>query len=260
MGHEVDWRAKVGASAAVWSSGGLHLVEEGRWVALSGAKSTHGNAIFCSDDDLETVSRSLADVAALGAKSVIMLGGPALGSAHVLVLAGWGCIGVTPFMHLAAADVDRSVRDTAVRRLGPADVEAARDVVNDAYDDEQAVVGAVAVPDAVMSGGVGQPGPDARSAGLWGIEIDGELASVVLASTVGDASTIWFMCTRRTHRRGGYGRRLISAVLTELVAAGTEHVLLYASEAAHPLYRSMGFGVIEYWQAWSRPRWVLPRA
>jgi hypothetical protein len=36
--------------------------------------------------------------------------------------------------------------------------------------------------------------------------------------------------------------------------------LLQSSAAGESLSRSVGYEVVEYWQVWSRPRWVLGRA
>jgi GNAT superfamily N-acetyltransferase len=247
--HEVAvWRSQLGEGAGFWSERGLHTVNPERWVALSGIPSTQLNVIACFSDELDVVRRSLIDITDLGAMGVIMLAGPALASAHVLVLAQWGCVGTTPMMHLGAEDVDQDVVDPAVRRLGAADIGAARDVVNDAYGDD--VVGGPAIPDVLDDGPVG----------VWGLDLDGELSSVVVISLAGDSASIWFMATKRSCRRRGHGRRLLAATLAAVVSAGSDHILLYASPPAEPLYRQLGFSLVEYWQQWSRPRWSLPRA
>lgn len=79
------WRSQLGEGAVAWASAGRHAVEPGRWVALSGVPSTHVNAALCWTSELESLSDTLSDIAKIGAKAVVMLTGPALASAQVLV-------------------------------------------------------------------------------------------------------------------------------------------------------------------------------
>jgi len=50
------------------------------------------------------------------------------------------------------------------------------------------------------------------------------------------------------------------AVLEAQRARGAGGSLLLATRAGEPLYRSVGYSVVDYLQLWSRPRWVLARA
>jgi ribosomal protein S18 acetylase RimI-like enzyme len=79
------------------------------------------------------------------------------------------------------------------------------------------------------------------------------------AGDVATASTVWSMSTPPDQQRRGYGDRLLRAVLSNVVEAGSEEILLYSSPSGERLYRSVGFRVVEYWQQWSRPRWILGR-
>ncbi len=249
MDQRARWRSQLGASAAWWSSK-RHIVDDDLWVAFSGQHSTELNLALCSGRDVAIVERSLEEAGDLGSPTVIMLGGEALGSAQVLVDAGWVCVGVAPFMRLDHIDDTRIVGDTAVRRLTPADLEAARAVVSEAYNDEAGVVGLTALADNVMA---------SDSVSVWGVEAEGELVTVVVASATEEATGIWFMGTRPAGRRMGYARRLFNVVLHDAFSSGSSHVLLHASEQAAPLYGSMGFVEVEPWQLWSRPRWIPGR-
>ena len=100
---------------------------------------------------------------------------------------------------------------------------------------------------------------DRQNADLWGVDVDGQLMSIVVTSDVDEATVIWSMATPPQFQRLGYGRRLLDWVLARKRETGTRDFLLFASTAGGPLYRSLGFEVLEHWQEWSRPRWVFGR-
>jgi ribosomal protein S18 acetylase RimI-like enzyme len=75
----------------------------------------------------------------------------------------------------------------------------------------------------------------------------------------GDVVGVWSVGTSRSDRRHGYAQRLTCSVLSHLRAAGATHAVLLASIPGGPLYRNVGFEVVDDWQMWSRPRWVLGR-
>jgi ribosomal protein S18 acetylase RimI-like enzyme len=250
---EPAWRAQFGMSASLWSSGGRHAVEDGRWVALSGADNPDLNIILCFGGDLPgVIQQSLTDVAEIGAPSIIMVAAEALGWVQVLADAGWVCVGSTPFMRLGAADaqlgLELGATDPAGRRLVAGDLPGARELLAAANFDPE--VDRATFPDSIV---------DSDSTALWGVDADGSLAAILASSTVGDVTVIWSMATLPRCQRQGYGRRLLGAVLPEVFASGTNTVLLSASTSGEALYRSVGFSVVEFWQQWSRPRWVPGR-
>jgi predicted acetyltransferase len=65
------------------------------------------------------------------------------------------------------------------------------------------------------------------------------------------------MATLPGNQGHGYGRRLIQVALREQLEKGATGSLLHSSVAGENLYRNLGYEVIEYFQMWSRPRWVL---
>jgi ribosomal protein S18 acetylase RimI-like enzyme len=244
------WREVTAQGAAIWSAAGRHATEPGRTVALAAVPSTDWNVIFCFGGDLPgPLYRTVEDMASSRVPIVLLVGGEALGWVQVLADAGLVCVGVAPFMRLPAGDVATGVRDPAVRRLRPDDMSVARRLVAEAYA-SRPPMGDAALPDAAFH----SPAWD-----LWGLEIDGTLVSVVTTSAVGSASTVWSMSTPPDRQRRGYGDRLLRAVLSNVVEAGSEEILLYSSPSGERLYRSVGFRVVEYWQQWSRPRWILGR-
>jgi phosphopantetheine--protein transferase-like protein len=247
------WRAELGTGAGVWSASGRHVVEDGRFVALSGGPTVSVNTVVCWGGPLpDLIHTSIDDIIQSGCPSVLMLAGAALGWSQVLADTHWVCVGSTPMMHLDCASFARPTGpDPAVRRLGLADLEAARRVYIEGNSDKPASA-RLALPDSVTTGGPGS---------LWGLEDDdGRLAAIVVISRAGNAGCVWSMTTAPDQRHQGYGRRLMSAVLAELTASGCDHVLLTASQMGEDLYRSLGFTVVEHWQHWSRPRWMLGRS
>jgi hypothetical protein len=50
------------------------------------------------------------------------------------------------------------------------------------------------------------------------------------------------------------------AALAGAAGAGARGSLLHAAIDGEPFYLSLGYRTLEWWQLWSRPRWVLGRA
>jgi GNAT superfamily N-acetyltransferase len=252
--HVATWRQHLGASTALWAGSGRHEVTEQRWLTLSGCPSTDFNVILCYGDQRgdwgPLLTESLADVKLANVPSVIMVTGVALGSVQVLIDAKWVCIGEVPLMHLAAAEVPPDPRDEAVRVLGADDLGNVRAIVSEAFGLPPDIT-ELGIPDATT-----EPGPFA----LWGVEIDGRLVSVAASVRVGSSAAFWSVATPSSEHRRGYGQRLFASVHPRLREEGVEDFLLYASGPGQALYRRLGYSVVENWQLWSYPRWVLGRA
>ncbi len=71
---------------------------------------------------------------------------------------------------------------------------------------------------------------------------------------------VWSMATPPAWQNKGYGRRLLTTALASSAALGVTESILQASSAGEALYRALGYEVTEYWQTWSRPRWVFGRS
>ncbi len=251
------WRSDLGSGAALWSSSGHHQVTEGRWVALSGARSVEYNVVCChGDEGPEAVADSLGLITEAGVPSLLMLAGPALGDAQPLVDAGWVIVGTTPFLVNPSL---AGTADPAVRPIDPGPpagstvglMAGMRDVVTDAFALDP-LLGDVVIPD--------DPGAVIEGARIWGLWEDGDLRSCVLVAPVRGSVVIWWMATPPDRQRRGYGRRLLSAVLGDAARRGHARSVLLASPAGLGLYRALGYELVEHWQIWSRRRWVLGRA
>lgn len=252
------WRADFGATAGVWSGTGRHAVEDGRWLALSGASSPAFNVALCwAGGSAGGVGDTRADLVAFGRPAVLMLAGEALGWAQVMADEGWVCVGSVPFMRLdlQAASWDPDAVAGA-RRLGPAELAAAREVFREANDAGPGLPEQALPETAVRPSAGGQP----VASCLWGSGRGREVVSVALVCRAGTTVAVWSMATSPRFQRQGLGHRLLQAVLADAAASGADDALLVSSPSGLALYRSLGFQLVERWQQWSRPRWVLGRS
>lgn len=218
-------------------------------MTFSGEQAVNYNVVVCHAPGSPVVEHALAAVLDTGLPALIMLAGPALGAARVLADAHWVPVEAGPFMALALSPADL---DASVRRLGTEGLPELRSMVEKTYGLAPAIAH-LAFPDSAAS-----DVPDADAAfATWGLYEGDTMVSGVATSAVGDNVCVWFMATPPELQRRGYGRRLLSGVLAQCAMQGAKTCLLISSPAGEALYLSMGFSVVEHWQVWSRPRWVL---
>lgn len=245
-------RSLIGASTALWAGESGVRMEPGRYAALSGAPSVDYNVVVChGPSDGTQFPRSLEEIAAVGAPALIMVAGEALGEVQQLVEAGWVCIGQTAFIGLeleAWADV---ATHPSVRRLEAAELGAARALTDEVFGLGPEVA-LVALPDDAGS----RPGQS-----VWGaFDEGGELVTPLISVQVEEAVGLWGIATPSTLRRHGYARRVMTAALADAARSGAHVALGHTTPDGEAFNTSMGWQVLERWQQWSRPRWVLGRA
>jgi GNAT superfamily N-acetyltransferase len=239
------WRTALGHTARLWSGSGRHEVERDRWLAFSGARTVDLNVALChSGDSVRNLAYALDAVAAAQVPALILVAGAALAAVNVLTAASWVCVGARPFMVMTDSD---GAPDPDARALKPSELPLAQKLVSEAFGLDLSYA-EVALPAAAGEGEA------------WGLFADGELVSCTGVSVAGDVGAIWSMATPRAHQRRGYGRRLLSASLAAARRTGATTSLLIASSEGEGLYHSAGYRVAEYWQVWSRARWVFPPA
>ena len=131
-----------------------------------------------------------------------------------------------------------AVDDPDVRRLAADDLPAARALAAAAFGVPEEV-GAIVFADGFQ---------------------DGVLRSFSFTQWVqGRYSVGWALSTAPDRQRSGYGRRLLRASTHHRIHGGGPPVaLLMATPVAERLYREERYVTLEYWQIWSRARWVLP--
>lgn len=243
-------RSAVGASAVLWAGEDGVRVEPGRWVALSGARSINFNAILCHGaSEGELLKASVDDISAAGVPGVIMVAGEGLGEVHHLAQLGWVCAGAAVFMIRDLEEAASLPRDPNVRKLGAAELPAARQIIADRFDLPEKLALVALPPDSA----------DRPGQSVWGgFDELGEMVSCIVAVETGDYLSTWSLATARAARARGYAHRLHYTMFAD---AASHHRAALAHIPAHnePVHRSLGYVELERWQVWSRPRWVFAR-
>ncbi|MBY6383565.1 N-acetyltransferase [Rhodococcus erythropolis] len=226
---------------------GVYLADDGWWIALTGAPDPSYNLALVHGGDVRKNTVAVVErVLAERLRTVVMLAGAGLDAATVLADAGWVCVGSSSRRALPNSP---SAPDAAVRILEGGDLRSARQLAEDVFgiDRESAtLVYQEAAPDR----------PSERSVvGLF--ELD-TLQTAAMLSFGKPISTVWAAGTRAQGQRRGHGLRVlrqVSAAAFEAVGDGA--VCGLASAAGNALYDASGAEIVEYWQMWSRPRWLL---
>ena len=245
-----ELRRALGAAARLWAAPEHLDAGEDWWIACSGQLNVNYNVAFCqSSDPTVLIGRCLKPVLDLGRPAIIMLAGAGLATAQRLAESGWVAVGALPLMSLTAPigpEGDRS----GVRALGQDDLPSARALLADAYglDDGSATA---AIPGRAV---------DAEDMGIWGVFDGEELASCFTGVVEDGLFVVWSMATSRQCEGLGYGRRLLRTVLGQQFEQGLAGSLLQSSIVGKKLYLGLGYSVVEHWQLWSRPRWIMANA
>ena len=245
-------RSMLGATAKLWAGEDGVRVEPGRYVALSGAPSVDYNVIVCHGAGENLIAKSVEEIKARGVPALIMVAGQATGEVQELVDAGWVCIGQTGFMGREldpATDVPAPV--PGIRQLEASELDGARAIMADTFGLTPELALVALPPDA--TGGEGQS--------VWGIfNEDGELACTTIGARAQDTVTYWGIATPPEARRQGHARRMMDYVMAYDAQLGARYVVAHTTPYGEALTIGMGFVLLERWQMWARPRWVLGRA
>jgi GNAT superfamily N-acetyltransferase len=245
-----DLRRTLGSAGRLWAAPEHHQVADDWWIACSGQLNVNYNVAVCQSSDPDILlEHCLQPVLDLGRPGIIMLAGPGLATAQRLAEIGWVGVGALPLMTLT----ERRGHDSdgkGVRELSGQDLPAARALLVDTYglDDASALA---AVPDRLVEG---------DDMGAWGLFDGTTLASCFTGVVEDGLFVVWSMATRPDSQGHGYGRRLLHTVLGWQLANGVAGSLLQSSVVGRKLYLGLGFEEVEYWQLWSRPRWVMANA
>ena len=241
-------RTCFGWGTAAWSMAGHLQVEDDWWVALSGTPHVDYNlALLHGPTSPEVAPQLIAEVTEAKVPSLIMLAGAGLGATGPLRDAGWVCTGAMPFM---ARTGGPALDDPAVRRITGDELPEARALAAAAFG-VPVEVGEIVYADGVV---------DREDCRIWGLFEDGVLKCCSHGIWVqGRYSVGWALATAPDQQRSGYGRRLLRAsIYHRLYGGGPPVALLTATPVSERLYHEEGYVTLEYWQLWSRARWVLP--
>lgn len=244
-----DARVVYGRSAESWAGKGNVRIDDGRWLALTGARSTLLNAGLCHGPAggawLLPTAEEVTDRKVPIAIGVV---GEALGAVGQLAELNWICVGALPFMVL---DIPDQPLDPGVRMLSePEEFVQGRQLISDAFG-LSTTLSSVALPFTESAASSGE---------RWGLFDNGAMVSCLGTSIVDDIAVVWSMATPAADRRRGYGRRLLLGALAKCRAQGATTCLLLSSDRGRDFYVSVGFETLEWWQMWSRPRWVFARS
>lgn len=246
----IELRRDIGAAARLWSAPAHHAVEAEWWTAFSGERGVDYNVACCQSSDNDVlVDHCLQPLLDLKQPGIVMLAGPGLATAQKLVDAGWVVVAALPLMVRGGSNLP-DVDESGVRVLTKDDLPEARAILTDTYGMSDAVT-AAALPVAAV---------EDPTLGVWGLFDGGQMVSVFTSATEDELVVVWSMATRPHDQGKGYGRRLLVTALRSRFEAGAEGSLLQSSVEGERLYRGLGYEVVEYWQLWSRPRWMMGRA
>jgi Acetyltransferase (GNAT) domain len=236
-----------GQTARFWVSGGPPHSSDS--ITLSWRPGGPNSVLVYGADPaaLTDIARKLDEVRS---PAVIVLAGPALGNVQTIADQGWVCIGVRPFMqrpagvdgmHSGTLSVDRQVFTELTARY---EMVEAWEIASEALGGDT---------DLVMSDVKNLDGLR-----VWALREDDEIISCASTVQVDGIIGVWNVATRESRQRSGYGTRLLRWVhIACEQSSDVEHFLLHSSPTGSGLYESLGYRTIEWWQAWSRPRWVL---
>lgn len=239
-----------GATAALWGGEKAESTGVG-WTALTGAQHVDFNVVLLDrSSGGSAVPEALAEIKEARAPAILMVTAGALSDVHRLVEASWVCIGAMPLMGLDLDAAPAPDVGAAVRRLEREEVPQAQRLIEAVFGYEPELA-RVALPESTAEAG-------GRS--VWGLFApDGTLLSSAGTMVVEDLVAVWSMATAPDHRRRGHASRLLRGALAILREEGVSYCALTASASGEPFYRALGFVELEWWQQWSRPRWVFAR-
>ncbi|MCJ0904085.1 N-acetyltransferase [Rhodococcus sp. ARC_M6] len=226
---------------------GIHIVDDGWWLALTGVPDPSYNlALIHGSDVRKNTSDVIERILAEKHRSVIMLAGLGLGAGTVLSDAGWVCVGSSSLRMLPNSP---SELDPQVKVLDEEELGAARGLVGEIFNVDPASA-------ALVYTASSSEGHSRRS--VIGLVEDGALQAAAMLSFGHPISTGWAGGTRPTSQRRGHGMRVLQqASAIAFAEVGEGSLCFLASDASNRLYDVAGAEIVEYWQMWSRPRWLL---
>jgi GNAT superfamily N-acetyltransferase len=247
MRDRADLVRTFGGSTRLWAAAGQHEVHQEWWLALSGEADVNFNLAFSRSADPAVLTQCcLQPLLDHGKPGMIMLSGAGLATAQLLADANWVNIGARPLMLLESLPSGKP-SSTEVRKLAADELDLARHVIKETFGTDHGSA-KIAVPDTAA---------ERDDVTVWGLFAEDRLVASVAIVVEDGLAVIWSMATLPESQGRGYGRRLIEAALRGERENGATGSLLYSSVAGESLYRGLGYEVIEYFQMWSRPRWVL---
>jgi len=245
-------RDGFGRTAAWWSQ--RFEADEGYWAALSLRPVPDYNLVLVhADRGGELARRGTAVLAEADTPGMVMLAGAGVAEAPALCEQGWVQVASLPFVagHAEGHSPAEIPEDTRVHPLPREDLPAAWRVTAAAYGGDPALGESI-----FREEFVGHP-----NAGLVGLWLEDRLVGCCAGFGGDDYVSAWGMSVLPELRGQGLGRALVAGGLREMLQRVPGTTLL-AVVTDHGARMTPGYSgtVLEHWQVWSRPRWMLARA
>ncbi len=235
-------RASMGRQLQPWTALGAMGAGDDWWTIVSGAQSSFANTSLIYGASDESLDSALEVVSRVGVPSLAMLAGPGLGHAGRLPDRGFAFARAAPFMAISldAAQTQSVLSDGLEVRKAYAkqDTDSVITLLHETLGMPLETGAFFVSPEIAKS-----PGVD-----FWLLFDHGQPVSTVTTATEEGILGIYSMATPQSAQRKGYGQALLSQVLQEHARQGDRVGFLWSSAAGEPLYRRLGFEVIEYVQ------------
>ena len=210
--------------------------------------------------DPPTFQQTLDYIAQSRVVTELLVAEEGLANVQILVDAGWVCIDLRPLMRrrVQRGNEISTTRDvlgldaTTMTELHQADeIAQATEVMQEAFG----------LNAEMLLRPISDRWNTPSNLRYWGLCDDGDMVSSAITVQVEDTVVLWNVATRASRQRRGYGRTLLAAIHRQFpVSTGVRQFLLSSSESGKRLYEDTGYEIVDWWQAWSRPRWALGRA
>lgn len=238
-------RSSLGRQLKPWTTFGEMGAGDNWWTMASGAQSTDANMSLIFDASEESLDSALEVVSRVGVPSLALLAGPGLGHAARLPERGFTFAGTMPLMAISLdAAQPRSVLPDGLeirKAYVKQDTDAVISLLHETFELPLEGCAFMVSPEIAKSSGIY----------FWLLLDQGEPVCTVTTTTEKGIFGIWSMATPPSAQRRGYGQALLSHVMQEHEKQGERVGVLGATSAGEPLYRRLGFEVIEYWQVFA---------
>jgi GNAT superfamily N-acetyltransferase len=246
-----ELRAGFGRTASWWAR--RFVADEGYWAALSLAPVADYNLVLVDRADGGNLGRrAVAEIEGAGVPGMVLLASSGTTEGEGLREQGWVQVATLPFVAGRAEGhtPGELPADSRVHLLDVGDLMAARAVTAAAYGGDLGLGEAIFREEFVGH----------EHAGLVGVWAEDVLVGCCAAFGGSDFVSAWGMSVLPGQRGTGLGRALVSGGLREMLirVPGTTLLAIVTPDGARMTPGYSG-EVLEHWQVWSRPRWMLAR-
>jgi GNAT superfamily N-acetyltransferase len=238
-------RASIGRQLKPWTGSGEMCAGDNWWTMASGAQIAEANMSLIYGASEESLDSALEVLSRLKVPSVAVLSGAGLAQAGRLLHRGFAFAGANPVMAIAldptqtgsVLSAGLEVRRAYVKK----DTDKIITLLHESFDMPLDMCAFLVSPEIATSPGVY----------FWLLFDQGQPVCTVTTTAEDGILGIKSMATPPSAQRKGYGQALLSQVLQEHAQQGERVGLLGATPAGEPLYRRLGFEVVEYGQVFA---------